>query len=184
MMKRMQKDAVLLSLMNEMKAKGSWCGETHIQKAAYFLQELLEVPMNFEFILYKHGPFSFDLSDEVTAMRADGLIEYKTRLPYGPSLFPTKEGQEFLNKYPKTLDKYAGKVHFIAEKIGTMGVAELERLATALYVTLNEMNEGKTREMWITKLKPHIKIDEAEEAVRNVDAMRRESVTRVLISSS
>ena len=102
-MNRMQQDAVLLSLINEMKAKGSWCGETHIQKAAYFLQALMQVPMSFEFILYKHGPYSFDLNDEVTALRADRLLEYKTRLPYGPSLFPTKEGQEFLIRYPKTL---------------------------------------------------------------------------------
>ena len=36
MMKRMQRDAVLLSLINEMKAKGSWCGETHIQKVCIF----------------------------------------------------------------------------------------------------------------------------------------------------
>ena len=42
MLKRMQRDAVLLSLMNEMRAKGSWCGETHVQKSAYFLQELLK----------------------------------------------------------------------------------------------------------------------------------------------
>ena len=175
MMKKMHRDAVLLSLIKEMKTNGSWCGETHIQKATYFLQELLEVPMSFEFILYKHGPYSFDLSDEVTAMRADSLLEYKTRHPYGPSLFPTREGQEFLGQYPKTLSKYAKRVQFIAEKIGTMGVAELERLATALYVTLNEKEEGKSREIWITELKRHIKIDEATEAVRKVDAMIREA---------
>ena len=62
-MKKSQRDAVLLSLVGEMINKGSWCGETHIQKAAYFLQVLLEVPLEFDFILYKHGPFSFDLSD-------------------------------------------------------------------------------------------------------------------------
>lgn len=168
MMKRMHRDAVLISLIKEMKARGSWCGETHIQKAAYFLQELMQVPMSFEFILYKHGPYSFDLSDEVTAMRADSLLEYKTRLPYGPSLFPTKEGQEFLIQYPKTLSKYAEKIQFIAEKIGTMGVADLERLATALYVTLNENEEGKSREIRITELKPHIRIDEAAEAVKKL----------------
>lgn len=184
MMKRMQRDAVLLSLMKEMKAKGSWCGETHIQKAAYFLQELLEVPMSFEFILYKHGPYSFDLSDEITAMRADSLLEYKTRLPYGPSLLPTKEGQEFLKQYPKTLGKYAEKVQFIAEKIGKMGVAELERLATALYVTLNENYQEKPREERIIELKPHIKIDEAYEAVKNVDFIRREARARVFMPTS
>lgn len=161
MMKRMQRDAVLISLIKEMKAKGSWCGETHIQKAAYFLQELMQVPTNFDFILYKHGPYSFDLSDEVTAMQADSLLEYKTRLPYGPSLFPTREGQEFLIQYPKTLSKYAEKIQFIAEKIGTMGVADLERLATALYVTLNENEVRKSREIRINELKPHIRIDEA-----------------------
>ncbi len=175
MMKRMQRDAVLLSLIKEMKEKRSWCGETHIQKAAYFLQELLKVPMSFEFILYKHGPYSFDLSDEVTAMRADSLLEYKTRLPYGPSLFPTKEGQEFLNQYPRTLDKYAEKVQFVAEKIGTMGVADLERLATALYVTFNENLEGKSREDTIIELKPHITIDEAREAVKKIDAIKIEA---------
>ena len=57
MIKRMQQDAVLLSLINEMKAEGSWCGETHNQKATYFLRELLGVPMNFEFILYEHGDY-------------------------------------------------------------------------------------------------------------------------------
>lgn len=180
MMKRMQQDAVLLSLIEAMKKKGSWCGETHIQKAAYFLQEMLNVPMSFEFILYKHGPFSFDLSDEVTAMRADGLLEYKTRLPYGPSLFLTKECQEFLDRYPKTLDKYSEKVLFVAEKIGAMGVADLERLATALYVTLNENSCGKLRENSIIELKPHIKIDEAEKAVKNIDAIIREAIEKRL----
>lgn len=182
-MKKMQRDAILLSLIKEMKAQGSWCGETHIQKAVYFLQELMAVPMSFDFILYKHGPYSFDLSDEVTAMQADSLLEYKTRLPYGPSLFPTREGQEFLNQYPKTLGKYAERVKFIAEKIGKMGVADLERLATALYVTLNENMQGKSREIQITELKPHIKIDEANEAVKNVDIMRREAREKGLARS-
>jgi uncharacterized protein YwgA len=183
-MKKLQRDAILLSLINEMKARKSWCGETHIQKATYFLQELLGIPMNFEFILYKHGPYSFDLSDEVTAMRADSMLEYQTRLPYGPSLFPTKEGKEFLLRYPKTLSKYGDKINFIAEKIGIMGVADLERLATALYVTFNENLEGKSREDKIIELKPHIKIHEAREAVRDIDAIRREAAEKGLSSSS
>jgi len=175
MLKRMQRDAVLLSLMNEMRAKGSWCGETHIQKSAYFLQELLNVPMNLEFILYKHGPYSFGLTDAITAMRADSLLEYQSRPPYGPSLLPTKTGQHFLNQYPKTLDKYAERIQFVAEKIGKMGVAELERQATALYVTLNEKGISNSRADMITELKPHIKRDQAEKALESVDAMIKET---------
>jgi len=63
-----------------------------------------------------------------------------------------------------------------------MGVADLERLATALYVTLNENLPGKSREIRITELKPHIKIDEANEAVKSIDAMRKESREKGLVN--
>ena len=43
-MKRLQSNAVLLSLIDNLQAKGSWCGETHVQKATYFIQELFGVP--------------------------------------------------------------------------------------------------------------------------------------------
>ena len=36
---------------------------------------MCEVPTGFEFILYMYGPFSFDLSDELTSIRADGLLK-------------------------------------------------------------------------------------------------------------
>ncbi len=35
-MKRLQRDAVILSLIENLRAKGSWCGETHIQKSNIF----------------------------------------------------------------------------------------------------------------------------------------------------
>ena len=54
------------------------------------------------------------------------------------------------------------KINFIAEKIGILGVARSERLATALYVTFNENLEGESRADKIIELKPHIKIDEFE----------------------
>lgn len=171
MMKRLQREAVLLSLISEMKAKGSWCGETHVQKATYFLQELLKVPLEFEFILYKHGPFSFDLSDEITAMRSNALLQYQPHDPYGASLFPTDGSQEFLKQYPKTLDSYSNQIKFVAEKIGTLGVADLERLATALYVTFNQDGGSEPRDHRITTLKPHISIDDATLSVKKVDAI-------------
>lgn len=127
--------------------------------------------MGFEFILYKHGPFSFDLSDEITAMRSDALLQYQPRTPYGPSLFPTEGSQEFLRQYPKTLDSYSNQIKFVAEKIGTLGVADLERLATALYVTFNQDGGSESRECRITTLKPHISIDDATLAVEQVDAI-------------
>ena len=75
-MERLQKAAILTELAARLRREGSWCGHTHMQKATYFLQDLLGVPTGYEFILYKHGPYSFDLSEELAGLRADYLIEF------------------------------------------------------------------------------------------------------------
>ena len=89
-MDRLRNAALLTRLIEGLCGKGDWCGETHVQKTAFFVQELLGVPLEFQFILYKHGPFSFGLRDELTALRADGLLELEPR-PYGAQLVPTKQ---------------------------------------------------------------------------------------------
>jgi hypothetical protein len=52
--------------------EGSWCGNAR-PEAIYVAQELLAVD-GYNFRLYKHGPYSFDLSDELAAMRADDAV--------------------------------------------------------------------------------------------------------------
>jgi hypothetical protein len=58
-MQRIEQSGLIAVLADSLRKRGSWAGETHIQKAGYLLQELLGVPLNMKFILYKHGPFSF-----------------------------------------------------------------------------------------------------------------------------
>jgi len=177
-MKRLQRDAVILSLVENLKNKGSWCGETHIQKATYFLQELFGVHLEFEFILYKHGPFSFDLSDELTAMRADMILKLQLQpRPYGPSLVPGKGSVLIKTHFPKTIKKYNPQVKFVADNFKNMGVSELERLATALFVTQEFNQEGsiESRAQWIIALKPHIKLNKARDAVNAVDKIIEKS---------
>ncbi|MFA5383579.1 MAG: hypothetical protein WC364_02750 [Eubacteriales bacterium] len=169
-----KRQAVVVSLIENMGDNGSWCGETHIQKSLYFLQEMLGVPLNFDFILYKHGPFSFDLRDELGVMRSNMLVELKSKpYPYGPSYLPGEAAERLRELYPKTTKKYKPQINFISEKLSGLSVAELERLATALYVTLEEgRNQNAiTRAIRINELKPHIKIDEAQKAVGDVDSL-------------
>src|SRR5437773_6101487 len=103
-----KKTAIVAALTHRLRSRGSWCGETHIQKATYFLQELLQVHTGFEFILYKHGPFSFDLRDTITEMRADGVLEiHQQPYPYGPSLIVSEQQfAEIQRRFPNTLSKY------------------------------------------------------------------------------
>src|SRR5271155_5362085 len=171
-MDRFKKAALLSALADDLRKKGSWCGETHLQKATYFLQTLQKVPVGFDFILYKHGPFSFELRDELTAMRADGFLELRLKPPYGPSLVTTEIGQELRAEHPRTLDKHRRAIRFVAEQLATRNVSELERLATALFVTLDGApRSAEERAEEIKDLKPHIDLESAEAAVGEVEEM-------------
>jgi uncharacterized protein YwgA len=173
-----QQITVLLQLAEELRKRGSWCGETHIQKASYFLQEMLAVPTNYDFILYKHGPFSFDLRDALALLRADGLLEIELRpYPYSPSLVVTEGAKRFRQRHPETLGRYAGQISLVADKLESKGVAELERLATALYVSL-ETGAGSSeqdRAQRLVELKPHVSLQQAQEAVETVKRFQEEA---------
>ncbi len=174
-MKPDQRQAVLLALIQRLRRKGSWCGETHIQKSAYFLQELLGVPLDLNVVFYKHGPYSFDLSDVITALRGDELLSVIPRGSYGPTLETTEQAQKLLGRFPLTMQKYSNAIRFVADRLGTKNVSELERLSTALYV-MGELPNASIdrRAKEINRLKPHVSIDDALVALNSVEAMRAE----------
>lgn len=165
-MDRLERDSVLLELLRQLRAQGSWCGETHMQKAAFFLQNLMSVPLEFNFILYKHGPFSFDLRDELTAMRADGLLVLQSQEPYGPSLMPGPSAKEIEKRHKTSIEKFRKQIAFIAKSLGKRQVAELERIATAQYIISNYpgMADPAAVAKQISDLKPHISTGLAVEA--------------------
>jgi hypothetical protein len=168
-----QKDVLLLSFIGCLKNKGSWCGETHIQKGTYFYQELMGVPLGFEFILYKHGPFSFDLKDKLTALRADLLLNVTSRPPYGPSIVLGENSEAVLERFPKTRACFREREEFLASRLASKKVDELERLGTAFLVLREKLPQGSVdeRALKIHELKPHVSVDLAREAVLEVDKL-------------
>ena len=176
-MNRLQKASIVLKLGTAMRDRGSWMGETHIQKATYFLQQLLDVPLDFDFILYKHGPFSFDFREFLTYMEAEEFISWQAQPPYGPSLRKGEMGETLSEQFGNSTSAYDAKINFVADSLGTKNVAELERIATALYVTQEEMIEGPSRANRIMELKPHIDVTQSQAAISELDAMRAALVT-------
>jgi hypothetical protein len=75
------------------------------------------------------------------------------------------------------LQQYDAAVSFVSNKVGSKGVTDLERLATALYVTQHFDDDLSVngRVAKITALKPHIGRDEAAVAVMEVDRIIEES---------
>lgn len=170
-MERMKRAALLSKLIEALRAHGSWCGETHIQKASLFLQELTEVPLEMDFILYKHGPFSFDLRDELTSMRADELLELEPQWPYGPRIATTDRGRHLQKIYAKTIARYEQCISFVAQRLGNKDVAELERIATAYFLRTNGNAEetAEKRARRLVAAKPHVAIEDAIAAVTEAD---------------
>ena len=111
-MKRLQRAAILVTLAEKLRDQGSWCGETHIQKGTYLLQELLGVPLELEYCLYKHGPYSFDLSDELTSLRADRIFDQeKQPYPYGQNLSRVKWLKKYENFHQRPLPSTINTLH-------------------------------------------------------------------------
>lgn len=163
----MEKRALILFLLKKMRESGSWCGETHVQKCLYFLQSLFRIPTGFNYILYKHGPYSFELSDELTAMRADYCLRLEPRKPYGPSLSHGVLSEKLIQKYFQRIIEYDEAVSFIAEKLSNKTVKDLEKVATALYIKREKdwQDERDLIQQMVT-LKPHISLEDASEAVK------------------
>lgn len=181
-MDRLPRAAILTRLAAELRQSGSWCGETHMQKAVYLLQELLGVPTDFPFILYLHGPFSFDLRDELTSLRADELLVLEPQAPpYGPRLAVTDRAVRLEAAFGKVVDTYSKPIGFIAGTLGQRSVVELEQIATALYVTKNRTGEHDAsvaaRADCLHRLKPHIPTVTAAKAIEEMDRLSAEAET-------
>ena len=72
---------------------------------------------------------------------SDELVKLEPQRGYGPRLATTDQAAYIQGLYSKTVQKYEDSVSFVAQKLGKKGVAELERLATAFYVTVGADHE-------------------------------------------
>jgi hypothetical protein len=180
-MKRSQRAALIALLNREMLKRDSWCGETHIQKATFFLQDLFGVDAGFEFILYRHGPFSFELRDELSSMQADDLLELTViREGYGPRYVPTSFSETYLERFPKTTARYMRQITFVADELSDKGVAELERLATAFFISSRDERQAGRRAQRLVELKPHVSLSEARAACEQIDRMSERAIPFVV----
>jgi|KBSSwiStaDraftv2_1062776.scaffolds.fasta_scaffold728581_1 hypothetical protein len=178
-MNELAQEAVLVGLARRLGEHGSWSGETHIQKAAYLVHEIADVPFEFDFILYKHGPFSFELREELSSMRLDGLLERQPQpAPYGPRIATTERGRHLEERFQTTMRKYGPRLDWVAERIGSKNVSELERLATALWITRQgDSTSEDDRAEELTRIKPHVDRGAALVAVRQIDELLQEATS-------
>lgn len=169
-MESIKKTALILKLVDTLEKKSNWLDEKHIQKAVYCLQNITQVSTQFNFILYKHAPFSFDFQDELNLIRTSELLNVNFDRPYGPHFSVSTSGRRLINKFSAVVDKYKKQISFIAKNFENKELAELERFASALYVKLNyNLPSAEARAERLNGLQPHLLIDKALEAVKDAE---------------
>jgi len=158
-------------VVHNLKLNGSWTGETHVQKTAYILKNTEKVPFESAFILYKHGPFSFELNGAINQMRAQNILKITPQGSYGSTIELNREFWLALNRVgAKIYDKYEQQIQFVCTKLAKKNVAELERIATAIYVYLNfHLASDQERARKLVELKPHIQLNDALSAVSEAE---------------
>jgi uncharacterized protein YwgA len=170
----LQRSAIVATLVKECRSRDAFCGETMVQKSVFFLQELLNVPLAFDFQLYIYGPFSFELQRHVSSMMADDMITVRAQ-QYG-STFEAGEQIAYLEKHSaQTIAEYRDPIAFVVNHLANRGVKQLERVATALYFTVTTGDTSvDERAAKICEVKPHITPDDARKALEEIDSWRRE----------
>ena len=164
--------AIVLSLVHYLRSKGSWAGQTHVQKTVYILQEQLGTSFGFDFVLYIYGPFSFGLKDTICELLADEMLTLEAQPePYRPKLQVTQRGQKYVRDYRPALGDLDARIDTAVTGLAPKGVVELERLSTAIYVLKTHPGSKKEMARQLIRIKPRISPAEAQAALGEAKAL-------------
>ncbi len=168
---------LLVDLVGKLNDAESWSGETHIQKAVYFLLKLCNLELGFSFVLHKYGPYSFDLKNELLYLEAVGILDRKDSQPRGSHFSPGENAPLFKELVSVNTEKYSNLIDWTIERFYKNGpkVSELERNATALYALKSFSGSEDDKASRIHEIKPHISEDEALQAIRFVSSIVADS---------
>jgi uncharacterized protein YwgA len=172
-MERFERESLLTMLVEALNQRGSWSGNTHIQKSAFFLQDLGETPLDYDFVIYRYGPFSFELRDDINDMRVINILDrYLVPAGYGVHYCLGSTAKVLLDAYKEKVGKYEKDINFIVEKFGSLSASELELLATLRYVfkIVEDLPEEKIFDI-ICKLKPHFSLEETKAGWRKLEGI-------------
>jgi len=142
------------------------------------------VDLEYEFVLYKHGPYSFDLATDIASLKGAHIVEFVIPVQgYGPTVQLTPVGAKIFDGMRGFVQPFLLKIKFIADWFGPHDVRVLERLATAFYVKKqNPSEEASALATRIRGLKPHISEPDALAAIRQLNeklgALRERPVNR------
>lgn len=140
----MSRAAWALHAIDQLNQQKSWTGRVHIHKLLYLTKELLKSEVPFQFDLYRFGPYSFDLDEEIRELTTFGLASGSLISEgYGPSYRVAEKFKSILEQPEGELpEDNLRDLEKVARAIGASSSGDLELLATCLWVEHQESISG------------------------------------------
>lgn len=148
--------SALLHLVDRLRRVDSWTGRTHIQKCVFLLRELYSFDLGYEYVLYKHGPYSFELDAEIEGLRIVDALDYEIVMSeYGPRYMLGPVAATLKEDLPPELETAIGTV---AAAFGKSHVKDLECISTLVYCRRTQPQGTPPSEIksCVKGLKPHL----------------------------
>jgi uncharacterized protein YwgA len=165
--------AAILAIVEQLREAGSWAGRTHIQKCLFLLRALFGLDLGFEYVSYKHGPYSFDLDADIEALRIQGALDYEiVTSEYGPR-YTIGPAARMTKGHLDKGDRSA--IAEVARFVGEKNVRELECLSTLVMCCQSLPEDSrdlpKVRDC-VRALKPHLSDVEIESSWQLLEPYR------------
>jgi uncharacterized protein YwgA len=119
----------IVAIVNRVRNKTGQLGKIQLQKLIYFLQQT-GVPLGYRFEIYHYGPYSFELSDQISSLDSLGVLSVVAD-PSGYG-FDIRVGPHG-NKY-EVDTRYDAKINEVIERFGSDTPANLEVKSTLHFV--------------------------------------------------
>jgi uncharacterized protein YwgA len=161
----LQKQALILKMIETLQNHGSRTGKAHIIKGLFLGQAAGLFDLPFDFFLYKHGPYSSDIEATIEEMKTYGAVEVEPSFDgYGVILSPGKMASYPEERAPVPNQILEG-INKVCEFLRHRNAKELERMATAAWIrTREEMTDPEEVANRLHELKPHVSPAEARKA--------------------
>ena len=164
----LKKNALTIKLISEWNKKADChASRITIQKLCY-LAEAIGMPLNYKFDVYKYGPYSQDLFEQI-----DDMISYELLTVDCPdiddkdniSLYSITEiAEELLESCSNLLMQYDAKVNSLVDRFKDMSIRDLELFSTIHYY--HTAYNGYYREIDKDRLK-QLTIDKVVSAMKD-----------------
>lgn len=130
----------LLDLANKIECK------TKVQKLIFLAEVEEKAPLTYNFERYHYGPFSFELSDDLNALKQTGFIEEKQVIIGSSEGFPivkstfnlTEDGKREIAKNEEKINHEAvNSINSIVKKWNDVPLEEVLNYVYSKYITDN-----------------------------------------------